>query len=404
MSNFGLYAPVFVVLNTADYTYLLPPERIALYPLVQRDASRLLFYNKGKILHSVFGNIPEYLPADAFLFLNNTKVIPARLHFRKESGAAIEIFLLNPVHPSSLLSEAMAATGECSWQCTIGNAKKWNDGLVLKRQVNGATLSANLADRKEGIVRFTWDEDVSFAEIIRYSGETPLPPYIKRNAEPSDAERYQTVYSHHEGAVAAPTAGLHFTPEVFDKLRARGIQWDFLTLHVSAGTFQPIKTGKWEDHIMHEEQVIVNRDNVRNLMPEGRFIIPIGTTSMRTLESLYWYGVKLLEDRDATFNVTQNDPYTGQAHPPLREALDAVGDYMDRNQLEQIVGETSIYIRPGYEFKVCKGLVTNFHQPGSTLILLVAAFVGEDWRRIYDEALKNDYRFLSYGDSSLLIP
>lgn len=391
-------------MNIGDYTYDLPPEKIAIYPLPQRDTSKLLVYRAGNINHTNFQSLADHLPENSFLFFNNTKVIPARLLFTKPSGGAIEIFLLNPVRPSPLLAETMNATGRCHWHCTIGNLRRWPSGTPLKKVVHGLTLEATLEDRSQGLVRFTWDDRVSFAEIIHYAGETPLPPYIRRKAEPGDSERYQTIYSAHDGAVAAPTAGLHFTPGVFEKLKEKKIGHDFLTLHVSAGTFQPIKTDNPDEHVMHEEQVIVTRTNVENLLVAGRVITAVGTTSMRTLESLYWFGCKLLQNPESEFRISQRDPYATGLQPPAREAIGAVADYMDRHHLAEIVGETSIFIRPGYTFRICRALITNFHQPASTLILLVAAFVGEDWRKIYHEALSRDYRFLSYGDSSLLIP
>lgn len=391
-------------LNTSDYTYELPQDKIAIYPLPQRDSSKLLVYSEKQIHHSHFVSLPDHLPEKSFLFFNNTKVIPARLHFRKESGAIIEVFLLHPVEPSVLMAETMAAQDQCSWQCTIGNLKKWPDGVVLEKKIDSITLRASLSDRKAGLVRFSWDTHESFAGIIRKSGETPLPPYIKRKAEETDSERYQTVYSRHDGAVAAPTAGLHFTPEVFRKLDERNTGRDFLTLHVSAGTFQPIKAQDPLDHVMHQEQIIISRHNIQNLLLPGILPIAVGTTSMRTLESLYWFGAKLLRDGGEPFAIGQQDAYTLPNPPDTADALKAVLEHMDENQTDTLVGETSIYIRPGYSFRICKGLITNFHQPASTLILLVAAFVGEDWKRIYQEALKNDYRFLSYGDSSLLLP
>ncbi|MEX2234182.1 MAG: S-adenosylmethionine:tRNA ribosyltransferase-isomerase [Cyclobacteriaceae bacterium] len=391
-------------MNTNEYTYQLPEEKIAIYPLPQRDRSKLLIYKEKQISHSTFISLPDHLPGNAFLFFNNTKVIPARLHFKKQSGSVIEIFLLNPVLPSVLLAETMGTTGNCTWQCTIGNLKKWPEGVILTKKINDLTLSASLIKRKEGLIEFSWNGERSFAAVIQDSGETPLPPYIKRKAEASDRERYQTIYSRLAGAVAAPTAGLHFTPQVFNKLDEKKIGRDFLTLHVSAGTFQPIKTQDADDHVMHEEQIIINRTNVQNLLKPGRSITAVGTTSMRTLESIYWFGAKLLLDADSEFRIGQRDPYSHPNQPDASEAIKAVTAYMDRHQLDSIVGETSIYIKPGYDFKVCKALITNFHQPSSTLILLVAAFVGEDWKKIYEEALNHDYRFLSYGDSSLLIP
>lgn len=390
-------------MNTSDYTYILPPDKIAIYPLSQRDASKLLVYKGGNISHATFSSLAGHLPSGTFLFFNNTRVIPARLHFKKGTGAVIEIFLLNPLGPSPLVSETMASKGKCSWQCTIGNLKKWPTGTILSKEADGLHLIASLKDREKGIVDFTWDVDESFAAIVRRTGETPLPPYIKRHAEKSDEDRYQTIYSRNDGAVAAPTAGLHFTPRVFDALNEKKIARDFVTLHVSAGTFQPIKSQNAEEHIMHEEQIIITRTNVENLLVPDRLITAVGTTSMRTLESLYWFGSKLARDGECEFRIDQNDPYTIDG-PTTREALKAVLDHMDRHGLDELVGETSIYIRPGYSFRVCKALITNFHQPASTLILLVAAFVGESWRTIYEEALHNQYRFLSYGDSSLLIP
>ncbi len=390
-------------ISISNYTYTLPPERIAVYPLANRDQSKLLFYDQGTIHHQIFSALPDLLPADTLLFFNDTKVIPARLHFQKDTGAVIEIFLLHPVLPSTLVMEAMQAHHHCTWQCTLGNLKRWKDEPLFKT-FHGITLKATLRDREAGLVEFEWATDHSFAEVVNLAGETPLPPYLHRKAEQADRERYQTIYSHHEGAVAAPTAGLHFTPAIFDQLKAKGIAYDFVTLHVSAGTFQPVKVENAVEHVMHNEQVVVTRGNLDHLL-SGRYIVPVGTTSMRTLESLYWYGVKLLKDPQATFTISQHEAYAAADRWPARdEALRAVVDYMDRNQLDLLTGETSIYIMPGYTFRVCEALITNFHQPGSTLILLVAAFIGEDWRKVYNESLANGYRFLSYGDSSLLIP
>lgn len=391
-------------LSLRDFEYDLPQERIALYPLAQRDQAKLLISRGGKIEHSEFSTLPSQLPDNAFLFFNNTKVIPARLQFEKSTGAQIEIFLLNPVEPSALLTDVMQAQHSCVWHCTIGNAKRWNDGLVLSKQTADTILEATLVDRAEGIVKFTWSSTQRFAEVIEAIGQTPLPPYLKRPAEESDRSRYQTIYSNLEGAVAAPTAGLHFTPQVFEGLKQRNIAHDFLTLHVSAGTFQPIKTENVHEHNMHREQIIIHKHNIHNLLAADQFIIPVGTTSMRTLESLYWYGVKLKMNMDEEFNVLQEDPYTIDNPPAKEEALMAILSLMDKLQTDYLVGETSIFIKPGYSFKICNGLITNFHQPGSTLILLVAALLGNHWKKVYQEALDNGYRFLSYGDSSLLIP
>lgn len=391
-------------LNINDFTYDLPADRIALYPLDKRDQSKLLVYRKGTILHQQFSSLTDFIPANATLFFNDTKVIPARLHFTKDTGATIEVFLLHPVAPSTLLVEAMQTQDTCTWKCTIGNLKRWTEGSSLKKKIDPFTVTASLLNREEGIVEFQWTPGVSFAEIISRSGETPLPPYLKRKAEASDRDRYQTVYAHYEGAVAAPTAGLHFTSNVLQALKAKGIETDYLTLHVSAGTFQPVKVQNAVEHPMHTEQVLVSRSNLENLM-KNRFIIPVGTTSMRTLESIYWFGVKLMTNPDAVFSIQQNDPYIAYTSlPSAIESLEHVLRYLDRKQLDILTGETSIYIMPGYTFRICRGLVTNFHQPGSTLILLVAALVGDDWKSIYSEALANGYRFLSYGDSSLLLP
>jgi S-adenosylmethionine:tRNA ribosyltransferase-isomerase len=395
--------PNSIVLKITDYTYDLPLERIALYPLQKRDESKLLIYNKGVLSHAVFKQVTEFLPKNSFLFFNDTKVIPARLYFKKDTGAEIEIFLLTPLKPSPLHAVTMAAKNASSWECTIGNLKRWNEGLTLVREIPGSILHANLVNREKGIVAFSWTGDLSFAEVITQTGETPLPPYIKRQAEPTDKDRYQTIYSHYEGAVAAPTAGLHFTEYVFAELKKKNIDHDFLTLHVSAGTFQPVKEENVHQHVMHREQIIVSRKNLSNIL-SNEFIVPVGTTSMRTLESIYWFGVKLLMNQGLDFIIEQEFPYQKEIGIARKVAIQKVIDYMKANKIETLVGETSIFIKPGYRFRVCNAIITNFHQPASTLILLIASFVGNDWKKIYAEALKNEYRFLSYGDSSLLIP
>jgi len=385
-----------------DFLYTLSPEQIATYPLHQRDQSKLLVYHQGKIEHDQFHAIANYLPESSLLVFNDTKVIPARLHFHKTTGATIEIFLLNPVLPSQLVLDAMQAAGSCTWKCTIGNLKRWKEHDTLVRNFGDITLTATLQQGNEGLVAFTWNEGLTFAHVISVAGETPLPPYLKREAEPADRERYQTIYSRYDGAVAAPTAGLHFTPEVLASIERKNITTDFVTLHVSAGTFQPIKTDDAAVHQMHNEQIIVNRKNIENLL-RAKTVTAVGTTSLRTMESLYWYGVKLLSDPEAQFAIHQQEPYEDRGNLPDRtRALTAVLDYMQRRNITNLYGETSIYILPGYSFSVCDALITNFHQPGSTLILLVAAFIGGDWRRVYEEAIANHYRFLSYGDSSYL--
>ena len=398
------------------YDYDLPDERIARFPLEKRDHARLLQYRQGKIKDEVFYKLPDLLPSGSQLFFNNTKVIPARLFFQKSAteqgpGANIEIFLLNPVEPSNIIGEAMIAKDTCTWHCMVGNQKKWKEGQVLERSLKvgqvDLLLRAEQQDREKKTVKFSWDApEVNFVDIVEAAGQVPLPPYLKREATDQDRPRYQTVYSEKEGAVAAPTAGLHFTPEVLQQLEDKGFQQHYLTLHVSAGTFQPIKEKDIRQHPMHSEQVLLSRTNVESLAYAEGPIIAVGTTSLRTLESLYWYGVMLGQNPEATFKVPKLIAYeTAQEHILSRKsAMEAVLSYMDRKQMDQLMGETEIFIFPGYQFRVVEGLITNFHMPKSTLILLIAALVGEDWRRVYEHALDNDYRFLSYGDSSLLLP
>ncbi len=387
-----------------DYWYGLPQDRIALYPLPERDKSKLLVYKDGAVHHSKFEQLLTFLPRQSTLFFNNTRVIPARLYFQKETGATIELFLLHPVSPRASAQQAMEAKESNRWVCTIGNLKRWSEGTKLNKSVEDITIQATLIDRETGEVEFNWaPPELTFAEIISRIGLTPLPPYLKRQAEQSDRLRYQTVYSQFEGAVAAPTAGLHFTDRILNELVSAGHKIEFLTLHVSAGTFQPVKVENAVEHPMHCEQVIATYQNIQELIASG-FTVAVGTTSMRTLESLYWYGVKLINDPKADFIINQFDPYHTSSPISKATALEAILTKMKNEELTVISGETSIMIMPGYHFKVTDGLITNFHQPGSTLMLLVAAFVGPDWKQIYEEALQNDYRFLSYGDSSLLIP
>ncbi|MDF9798109.1 S-adenosylmethionine:tRNA ribosyltransferase-isomerase [Catalinimonas alkaloidigena] len=405
------------VIQLASYDYHLPDEQIARHPLEKRDQAKLLHYQNGKIEDRSFIELPELLPAQSHLFFNATKVIPARVFFQKPStaqgeGAHIEVFLLNPITPSTIIGEAMLAKQKCSWHCMIGNKKKWRSDLVLKKSLSinskEIVLSATLERSDEQIVSFSWDNpEMSFVDIVEAAGRTPLPPYLKREATDEDKPRYQTVYSAHEGAVAAPTAGLHFTPEVLKALENRGIIQDYLTLHVSAGTFQPIKAHDITQHPMHSEQMVVNKTHIERLLAheEGK-IIAVGTTSLRTLESLYWFGVLLSKDANASFKIPKLVAY--QDNPEilisLKESMNNILGYMEKHRFDQLIGETEIFIYPGYKFRVCQGLITNFHLPKSTLILLIAALVGEDWKQIYQHALQNNYRFLSYGDSSLLLP
>lgn len=394
-------------LNLSDYSYQLPDERIAKHPLHQRDSSKLLIYEVGKIRHQQFKDIVDLIPTKSTLFFNNTKVIPARIFLKKDTGASIEIFLLNPVSPSHIMSIVMEEKRTVTWQCMVGNYKKWkDDALKTTLIINGTNvnLSATVIDRDNKSIRFEWDNPgISFAEIVEGAGQVPLPPYLNRPAEANDKPRYQTVYSQIEGAVAAPTAGLHFTDDVLASLKSRNIHQDFLTLHVSAGTFQPIKTENVIEHPMHSEQIVASKENILNVINATEKIIPVGTTSMRTLESLFWFGVRLINGNE-DFAIQKLEPYQGNIIPSRNDAFQAILNWMDKNTLSQIVGKTEIFIVPGYRFRVCDGLITNFHQPGSTLMLLVAALIGDDWKKVYQEALSKDYRFLSYGDSSLLLP
>jgi len=390
---------------TKDYTYKLPQERIALQPLDQRDHSKLLIYDKGNIGHKKFTQLVDFLPDKCHLFFNNTKVIQARFLFQKSTGATIEVFLLSPAPTGTLLATALQVTGSTNWSCAVGNLKRWTDGVILEKAEAGVKLAAKLLDREKGLVQFSWvPEQLSFGEVIHQIGVMPLPPYIHRESNQLDKDRYQTVYSQIEGAVAAPTAGLHFTSEILDQIRKTGRTMDFLSLHVGAGTFMPIKSENALEHTMHSEQVVITAENLKNLA-FGRPIVAVGTTSMRTLESIYWYAMKLSEDPSAAFQVMSDDPYqTYQSYLSREEAARVVLESMKRTGQVAITGTTALYVHPGYQFRMCDALITNFHQPGSTLLLLIAAFVGPDWKRIYQEALAADYRFLSYGDSSLLIP
>lgn len=403
-------------LSLQDFQYPLPDDRIARFPLAERDASKLLVYRGGAITHATFRDLAEFVPADSFLVFNNTKVIPARLLFRKTTGATIELFLLNPLPAEQPMSQAMEQTGSCVWQCMIGNRKRWKPEETLLTTLETAEgrfkLTANYVDYERSTVEFSWQPaSATFAQLIQLAGQIPLPPYLNRTPTEADRNTYQTIYSRNEGAVAAPTAGLHFTERVFKSLAQRGIGHDYLTLHVGAGTFQPIKTDDPRQHVMHAEQVVYTRRNLENILPHLGKLLPVGTTSMRSLESLYWFGVKLLRNDPDPFTLDQHFAYLipVSEQPTSTEAVEAMLQYMQNNHLETVVAHTAIYIRtgvdsPGYSMKMCQGIITNFHQPGSTLILLIAALVGPNWRTIYTEALANQYRFLSYGDSSLLLP
>lgn len=395
-------------IDLAEYTYDLPESRIAKFPKDQRDQSKLLVYRHGNLSERVFSQLQEEIEPGTTLVFNNTRVIPARLYFEKDTGARIEIFLLHPIAPSPLVPIAMEATGSSTWHCMIGNSKRWKSDQSLTRILNINDQQVEVTAKRgvdEREVMLSWSgQDIRFVDIVEAAGQVPLPPYLNRQATDDDKPRYQTVYSKKDGAVAAPTAGLHFTPEVLATLKEMGVKEEFLTLHVSAGTFQPIKVDNVTEHPMHSEQIVITQTNLKNLISAER-IIPVGTTSMRTLESLYWYGVKLLLGEDNTFAVAKLAPYQEYESLPSRNAaFEAVLGLMISQNKEELIGETEIFIFPGYDFKVCDALITNFHQPGSTLILLVAAFIGEDWRKVYQYAMDNAFRFLSYGDSSILIP
>lgn len=386
-------------LHPSQFTYELPEYRIAKYPLKDRSDSKLLLYNHGSIRHLDFQSVLTIIPDHSLLVFNNTKVIPARLKFQKSTGARIEVFLLEPIRPDHVLETAMNAKNECRWDCMIGNAKKWTAGTILELKIDSkVSLRATRSGEQE--VTFYWNGDLPFAEILSKTGQTPLPPYINREPEKEDHDRYQTVYSAIKGAVAAPTAGLHFTTDILENLKEKHTL-DHVTLHVSAGTFQPI-TSTVGDHAMHREQIIIEKSTIENLIKKDS-VIAVGTTSMRTLESLFWYGVELQNGKEE-FSISKLLPYQSKTVPVRNQSLESVLEYMDKNNLEKLTGHTELFIAPGYDFKICDGLSTNFHMPGSTLLMLVAAFIGSNWKKLYQEAMEHDYRFLSYGDTSLLFP
>lgn len=399
-------------IKISDYNYPLPDDRIAKFPLPVRDQSKLLVYRHGEISETHFTSLPDYMEPGMLMIFNNTKVIQARLHFRKETGALIEIFCLEPIQPNDYTLN-FQQTEHAAWLCMIGNLKKWKEGpLHREMTVKGRTITLT-ATRGEcrgtsHWVDFNWnDPDITFADILEVFGELPIPPYLNRETQESDKETYQTVYSKVKGSVAAPTAGLHFTGRVLDDLRAKGVDLEEVTLHVGAGTFKPVKSEEIQGHEMHTEYISVNRSTIEKLIAHNGEAVAVGTTSVRTLESLYYIGVTLSGNADANeeeLHVKQWQPY--ETHPTLTavEALCQIRDYMDRHNLEALHTSTQIIIAPGYEYKIVKRMVTNFHQPQSTLLLLVSAFVKGNWRPIYDYALEHGFRFLSYGDSSLLIP
>ena len=399
-------------IKISEFNYPLPDERIAKFPLATRDQSKLLIYRQGKVSEDIFTSLPHHLEPGELMIFNNTKVIQARLHFRKETGALIEVFCLEPVRPNDYVL-SFQQTRRCGWLCMIGNLKKWKEGALYRSvTVKGKqiTLSATRGECRgtSHWIDFSWDNDeVTFADILETAGELPIPPYLNRETQDSDKETYQTVYSKIKGSVAAPTAGLHFTERVLASLDKRGIDREELTLHVGAGTFKPVKSEEIEGHEMHTEYISVSRRTIEKLIAHKGKAIAVGTTSVRTLESLYYIGTIISRNPDANqeeLHVQQWMPYEGRHGLTPLEALQQIADYLDRHGMETLHTSTQIIIAPGYEYKIVKKMVTNFHQPQSTLLLLVSAFVKGNWRMIYDYALDHDFRFLSYGDSSLLIP
>ena len=396
-------------LSIKDFSYYLPENKIAFHPLGERDSSKLLAYKNGSVTESTYKNIADFIPPDSLLVFNNTKVVEARLLFEKPSGGVIEIFCLEPHEQYAHITTAMLQQRKVLWKCLIGGASKWKHGQVLEEKIRELILHCKFVEKRtdDFIVELTWNSDLSFAEVLHQAGTIPLPPYIKRRAESEDAERYQTVYAKLDGSVAAPTAGLHFTPSIFEKLKEKNIQSEFITLHVGAGTFKPVKANKMEGHEMHAEFFEVSKETIEHLINNlDKTIIAVGTTSLRTIESLYWLGVKqsIVDNRElVVIEVNQWEAYEFDlASMSPKDALSALLEWMKENNLDKLIAKTQIIIAPGYKPKIVKGLVTNFHQPQSTLLLLVAALIGEDWRKVYDYALENNFRFLSYGDGSLL--
>ena len=410
-------------ISIKDYTYSLPQDRIAHYPLPERDASKLLIYKDGKITKDIFRDIASHIPDKSLLIFNNTKVVEARLLFQKPTGGVIEIFCLEPHSQYADITTAMLKKEKVWWQCLVGGAAKWKPGQILEKKIEVAsalphkeiTLHACFVEKKDDTftIELSWSPAaLSFAEVLNHTGAVPLPPYIKRAPEKSDKERYQTVYADSDGSVAAPTAGLHFTNLIFGNLKEKDIQADYVTLHVGAGTFKPVKSDTMQEHDMHAEWIDVHKKTIENILQNlDNNIIAVGTTSLRTIESLYWLGVKQLAVDSLQLTTKTKSPALllqweayelAEKNIAVKDALHVLLNWMNKNNMERFVTKTQILIAPGYEFKIVKGLITNFHQPQSTLLLLVAALIGDDWRKVYDYALQHDFRFLSYGDGSLL--
>jgi len=401
-------------IDIKEYQYYLPAERIAQYPLPERDASKLLCFDGKEITGEYFRDIASQIPAESLMIFNDTKVIRARLQFRKSTGANIEILCLEPMEPAREAEQAFLQTGYCSWKCLIGNARRWKSEeleLLIGSAGNPVLLKAvsrKSLGRGTFQVWFEWEpQDITFGEVLEMSGQIPLPPYIHRQTEPDDQVRYQTVYAKHKGSVAAPTAGLHFTEPVFHALRQRGVRSEKVILHVGLGTFRPVTETDIRQHTMHQEEIVVNKSTIHKLiLSSGKPVIAVGTTSVRTLESLYWLGVKLMSSPGMQeLNLDQWDPYLLPATREIsvNESLERLLLFMNEQQTDTLTGSTSLMILPGYSFRMIRGMVTNFHQPGSTLLLLISAFLGDDWRKVYRYALENGFRFLSYGDACFFL-
>ena len=398
-------------IKISDYTYSLPEDRIAKYPLAERDQSKLLIYNNGTIQEDIYRNISQYISPESFVIFNDTKVVHARLLFPKVTGSFIEIFCLEPDSRYKDISTGMTQTREVYWKCLVGKADKWKGKkLHLHLPTHGIDIAAEIVERLSDcfVIHLCWNADITFAEILHLAGAVPLPPYIKRKADNNDSKSYQTIYSKIEGSVAAPTAGLHFTSQIFEDFRQRNITWDFVTLHVGAGTFKPVKAELIADHHMHAEWLDISADFLDVLignLSQHKNIVTVGTTATRTIESLYWLGVKTHLDPDmdiSELTIHQWDAYEIHAEVDTISALKALQAYLLRNHLTQLITKTRLLIAPRYKWRIVNDLITNFHQPDSTLLLLVAALIGDDWRGVYDHALAHDYRFLSYGDGCLL--
>lgn len=391
------------VVATDDYDYHLPIDRVAKFPLPSRENSKLLVSKNGFITHTNFNQIANFLPNSSNLIFNNTKVIPARMHFKKSTGASIEIFLLNPVSHNQMHDLIMKSQNLCVWQCVIGNLKKWKNNEVLIFEKESIKFTAKLLDKEQMLVQFEWQNKLTFSELIHQIGQTPLPPYLNRIPLEKDDESYQTVFAELEGAVAAPTAGLHFSKNLLNQLQSIGHNLHQVTLHVSSGTFQPIKVENPMNHPMHRERIIISRKIIQQLLNNNNTVIAVGTTSLRALESLFWYGVKLCDNPTTAFFIDKTFPYKNHYKIDRNKILEIILNKMEKGRETELIGDTEIMIMPGYQFQLVQGLITNFHQPKSTLMLLIAAFLGEKWKFIYNQALENGYRFLSYGDSCLFL-